>query len=408
VIGDVPGPSGISIVCVYNDPEVRQQCLDSSINAYSGDIDIDYIPVDNTKHAFTSAGAALNHGARAARHEVVVFVHQDVYLHSIDRLAAVAQHIVDGEWSLLGANGITSAAESIGRIRDRVQFVGNHAESPVEVDSVDEVLFMIAREQVLRYPLAEDSELAWHAYAVEYGLRLRTMGKRVGAVDLGVTHNSLTTNLDKLDLAHRSVGDRYVQLQPVWTTCGRIAGTTRPPRLDVSVVQQNRWRARWLKYSLQSLKIRRNLRLPVVFSDIRHDVDLLQFAESSPMYVFNLDRSGSLLSYESEPLELRRKRRPVIMRAVRSIPELLVDLYDLSSTSRVLVTDISLADAQEIASRAGERNWLVGIQYRAVWLLAGPDVQRLPSEWLRPQAVPFGQFRQRSRQAAQSRVLSQA
>ena len=162
---------GISIVCVYNDLAVRRECLDRSIEAYVGGVDVDYVAVDNTTHAFSTAGAALNHGARKARHELVAFVHQDVYLHSINRLVDAGVAFKDGTWGLLGANGVTSKGENVGRLRDRAQVIGAHAPSPVEVDSVDEVLFMAPRDLVLNNPISEDGALAWHAYAVEYGLR---------------------------------------------------------------------------------------------------------------------------------------------------------------------------------------------------------------------------------------------
>jgi len=113
------GDAGISIVCVYNDPEVRKQCLDRSIDAYGGNLEIDYIAVDNTTRDYSSAGAALNHGAEMARFDVVVFVHQDVHLHSIDRLAAVGAALIGGKWGLLGANGVTMQGESVGRLRRR-------------------------------------------------------------------------------------------------------------------------------------------------------------------------------------------------------------------------------------------------------------------------------------------------
>jgi hypothetical protein len=102
---------------------VRRQCLDRSIKKYSGDVDIDYVPVNNTTHAFASAGAALNHGAQKARHDLVVFVHQDVYLHSIDRLFVSGAAFNNGTWGLLGANGITSQSESVGCLRDRTQLI---------------------------------------------------------------------------------------------------------------------------------------------------------------------------------------------------------------------------------------------------------------------------------------------
>ena len=59
--------AGISIVCVYNDPEVRKQCLDRSIDAYGGSLEIDYIAMDNTGSNYSTAGAALDHGAEMAR-----------------------------------------------------------------------------------------------------------------------------------------------------------------------------------------------------------------------------------------------------------------------------------------------------------------------------------------------------
>ena len=98
---------GLSIVCVFNNPQVRAECLDASIKASDGACEIQYIPIDNTRQTFTSAGAALNHGARQAAHEFLVFVHQDVYLHSIDRLVEAAEWLTRDDWGLLGACGIT-------------------------------------------------------------------------------------------------------------------------------------------------------------------------------------------------------------------------------------------------------------------------------------------------------------
>ena len=44
---------------------------------------VEFLPVDNVDGRYRSAGAALNHGASMARNDVVVFVHQDVFLHSL-------------------------------------------------------------------------------------------------------------------------------------------------------------------------------------------------------------------------------------------------------------------------------------------------------------------------------------
>jgi hypothetical protein len=381
--------AGLSIVCVFNDPEVRRECLDRSIGVYGGDLDVDYVAVDNTARRFTSAGAALNHGARKARHDLVVFVHQDVYLHSIDRLAEAGRALGDGSWGLLGASGVTALGEWVGRLRDRTQLVGRSVLTPVEVDSVDEVLFMAPRELVLSQPLSEDSALAWHAYAVEYGLRLRQLGKRVGAIDLAITHNSLTVNLDKLDVAHRQVGARYPEMRPIRTTCGIISSRKFRWR-DLPVLRKHRWRLRWLRHSVVAIKARRRMKVPIVLSDIRHEIDLLDYSDESPLYLVNIDHAGGFAEVASKPLRLRRYGRPVVMHVVKTLPDLLALLDELPSMTRILITGVGLDDLDEIRSRDdAERAWLVGIHPSALWLLGGPAARQLPSQWFERQAVPL-------------------
>ena len=382
--------SGISIICVYNDPDVRRECLDRSIETYRGAVDLDYVAVDNTNHAFTSAGAALNHGVGKARHDVVVFVHQDVYLHSIDRLAVVGVMLGDGGWGLLGANGVTPDGENVGRLRDRVQLIGRPAPTPVDVDSPDEVLFMAFREQVLEHPLTEDVDLAWHAYAVEYGLRLRLLGRRVGAVDMAVTHNSLTINLDKLDVAHRRVAASYPRSQMIRTTCGTIGGSQSRWR-DLPGFRTHGWRMRWLRHSMLAAKVRRRMDSPVVVSDIRHEIDLLSFSKESPLYLINLDRSSDFPDLASGPLCLTRYGKPVVIRAVPTMSDLMKQLDGLPRMAQTLILGIELEDLKEIGPRCEEEgDWLVGIHPDTIWLLGRTPVRDLPAQWSQPQAVPLG------------------
>ena len=109
-----------------------------------------------------------------ARHDYLVFVHQDVYLHSLAALEEAAAMLADDESiGLLGATGVTAHGRFFGRMRDRVILAGEPAHRPISVDCVDEVLFMIPRRLLERQPLSDEQELAWHAYAVDFGLRVR-------------------------------------------------------------------------------------------------------------------------------------------------------------------------------------------------------------------------------------------
>jgi hypothetical protein len=372
----------VSIICVYNDTDVRIDCLDRSVNAADDPGTIEYIPIENTGGEFASAGAALNAGIRQARHDVVVLVHQDVYLHSMARVLEVAGMFADSRWGLLGASGRSATGKQIGRMRDRVQLTGHDAPYPVEVDSLDEVLFMARREVLLQNPLSEDEHLAWHAYAVELGIRLRAQGLKTGAVDLAITHNSLTGNLAKLDVAHRRVAELHPDELPVRTTCGIVSA--RPPlreklRRKSPTLAAHFWRYRWMRESVLAAKARRRTDAPVVLSDIRVDVDVLEL--SRPLEVVNLDQEGSFAHRAGQTVRLRRLGRDVFFTAGPGMDSLLEIVERSIAAGRApLITDLSLHDLGVIDAhtvvRAGAR--LVGVHEGTVWLLLGLPPQIPP------------------------------
>jgi len=383
---------GVSVVCVYNNLSVRRDCLDRSLADYSGPVDVDYVPIDNRGHRFSSAGAALNEGARRARHELVALVHQDVYLHSVDRLVSAGADVLDEAWGLLGANGVGRDGVSVGRLRDRSQMLGRSAPTPVEVDSVDEVLFLVPRRLLLDHPLSEHPDLAWHAYAVEYSLRLRRLGKRVGAVDLAITHNSLTINLDKLDVAHRRIGAIYPELRPIRTTCGTI-GVRDTHWRDLPVVGDQRWRLRWLRESLVARRAGRLVDAPVVLADIRREVDAVPLAQGAPLHLLNLDPGGAFAAGTTTPLRLTRYERTVMASSSATVHDLVAALDSLPATAQVLIADLQLEDLAEVVRGREQREWVVGLQPGSFWLLGGVGVRDLPAAWSRPQAVPLGRRR---------------
>jgi hypothetical protein len=145
--------ASISIICVYNKLAVREQCLDRSIEALSSESDdVEYIPIENVNGSYPSAGAALNHGVSLAKNDVVVFVHQDVYLHSLLDLKKAAAQMQSEGFGLLGAIGVGADDRFYGRIRDRIFLTGERVDRLTEVDSLDEVLFMAPRRPGMPTP----------------------------------------------------------------------------------------------------------------------------------------------------------------------------------------------------------------------------------------------------------------
>jgi hypothetical protein len=385
----------VSIVCVANDIAVRERCLDRSIADHLHEApETEYLPIDNTAGAFPSAGEALNHGVSRARHDVVVFVHQDVYLHSLTALEEAAGMLVRRtDIGMHGSVGIAADGRIVGRMRDRVVLVGEPASEPVEVDSLDEVLFMVPREALLREPLVETPDLAWHAYAVEYGLRVRAQGKRVTAGPIPLTHNSMSVNLDRLDVAHRAVAARYPSALPVRTTCGVIA-TVQPPSRPLAT---HRWRYRWLKESRVAHAARRAAGGgPVVLSDIRHDVDEAIAGSTDALEVINRDHESRADDPLALTVEFLRRDQPVSATAM-TISAVAERLATWSADQPLLVTNLSVSDLRRLHSRLPARRRLVGYHENiGCWVLLGEPALRVTQEpWTSRRARPFGMPRAR-------------
>jgi hypothetical protein len=373
----------VTVVCVFNDPEMRASCLDRSIEAHRSEMpQVEYIPVDNTEGKFSSAGAALNHGASQASHDYLVFVHQDVYLHSLASLGRAALAMSGGDIGLLGAVGIAADGRVVGRIRDRVVLIGDSATSPQDVDSVDEVLFMAPTAQILAAPLTESPEFAWHAYAIEYGLRMRAGGKRVAVMDLPLTHNSMSTNLARLAEAHSEIARLYPSDLPIRTTCGliRAGGSgTRVPR----ALQGQRWRYRWLR---NSLRVRRAQAAAagsrVVLNDIRMDIDAFLAGLSAPLAVVNLEAGASQSDPLAENVRLPRGDRDVETQIV-SPTDVSQVIEELASRQQpLLITNATTADLDALRRPLSRHRRLAGFhQDLGWWVLVGTPVDG-DDDWL--------------------------
>jgi hypothetical protein len=382
----------VSIVCVYNRLSVRKHCLDRSIQALTIDSpDLEYLPIENVDGKYQSAGAALNYGVSLAKNDVVVFVHQDVYLHSLTALKDAAEQVCGGHFGVLGAIGVRADGLLLGRIRDRVLLAGAPVARPAEVDSVDEVLFMAPRVQLIREPLSESPDLAWHAYAVEYGLRIRREGFRTGVANIPITHNSLSVNLARLDEAHQAVAKQYTDLLPLMTTCGTIhESKARQDRPDLFASQ--RWRYRWLRDSI----VLRHARKAAggsggVLADMRYDVDrLIACSPGRRLNIINSNDGRPFVPGKQVPLELRRAHGEVVFLdcAVTEIP---VVLASLPPDSWTLVTNLSEMDLRILESQRSRIPSTLGYHVgTGLWLLFGPTSAELPDNWRSKRASPLG------------------
>jgi hypothetical protein len=385
----------VSIICVFNDARVREQCLDRSIERQRSEVaDLDYIQVDNRDGAFSSAGAAYNFGASRARHEHLVFVHQDVVLHSLaalERAAAVLD--ADHGIGLAGAFGVERGGRLVGRVRDRVVLIGERAAGPVDVDSVDEVLFIVPRRNFDRERLSESPKFAWHGYAVEYGLRVRRHGLRVCAVDVPLTHNSLSVNIEELSAAHAELRRAYPDALPVRTPSRTVIRRPLAPSRG-GVILRHAWRLRWLRESVAAHVGRRILKgARCVLDDIRWCIDDVLAGGADPLLVVNMDRERTLVEDRATPLALERLGHEMHVTS-GGLEQAIAAIRAAPADANVLVTDLHLRDLRALAPHLPAARPLLGFRREVgYWLLVGPSVGQVAARLRSPRSTPLGMAR---------------
>jgi len=145
------------------------------------------------QRGFSSAGAAYNPALAECTSDIVIFVHQDVYvpagwIASVRRsVAYLAQ--VDPTWAVLGLYGITKARHLVGQVWSSGlnMMLGRSFDHPVLVDSVDELLLIVRRAAGLEF----DRHLpGFHLYATDLVQIALNQGKGAYVICAPVVHNS--------------------------------------------------------------------------------------------------------------------------------------------------------------------------------------------------------------------------
>lgn len=381
----------VSIVSVWNNEAVRLDCLDRSIEDQRAQTpDLEYLPVDNRGQRHATAGAALNEGVRDATRDVVVFVQQDIYLHSLVALEEAAAVLMDDPGlGLVGAVGIGADGRIRGRIRDRLVLIGETDDEPMPVDSLDEVLFLARRSDLLEDPLSEDPVLAWHAYAVEWGQRRRGEGRAVVAIDIPMSHNSLSTNLARLDEAHAAVARMHPDLLPLQTTCGVIGATGRTQALRASgFLADHRWRLRWAKASLAARTAHRAAGggSTVVLGDLRRDIDrIAEHAGDGPIRVHNVVAGDRPFMESPEGTRLRRASYDVVFTSGPLESGPVVD----DAGGACIWTNVDVDQLAKLRVHVGSAPHVVGYHDDiGYWVLVGDAARHADEIWTEPQSRP--------------------
>jgi len=169
-----------------------------------------------------SAAEVYNAAFDKAEHELIVFLHQDVYLpgnwtelFQTKYAEAVEQFENVG---VVGLYGVSEAGR-YGRIRTFGVPLFEPSPLPARVRVLDELLLAMPRSSTLRF----DPTLGFHLYGSDIALQAEVAGSSVVVVDAEAHHNSITRTLPPA--FHTSVGvfaKKWASKLPIHTPCAEI------------------------------------------------------------------------------------------------------------------------------------------------------------------------------------------
>ncbi len=189
-----------------------------------------------------SAADGFNKGLENATNDLVVLVHQDVYLPlDWDRRFTVQVTQAEQEFGPLGVLGTFGLRyrggepENLGCTvdRDRLLDFGN---LPAVVDGMDEVLLGVRRGSGLR----ADPQLGFHLYGADLTLVAADAGLTNVVVDAPIYHNSLFAEVtESFHASRENLLRKWPQVRPLFTNMGRMDTMSTPPPVSVETPQNS-------------------------------------------------------------------------------------------------------------------------------------------------------------------------
>ncbi len=231
-----------ALVSAVNDEEVLASNLLRSPDIRKGWCEV------LTERGHHCAGSAYNAALERTTAEVVVFVHQDVYLPAgwferLDQAIAVLEERQE-PWGILGVWGVRRDGRMVGRVWSsggNRQYIGLTGELHT-VASVDEIVIVLNNRHGLKF----DSVLpGFHLYATDLIMQARQRGLTAHAIDAPVVHNS-RLGAQPLDRWYRAA---YYYMQKKWARDLPL----RTCVIDVTASGLPLWR-RWMRYEIRRLR----------------------------------------------------------------------------------------------------------------------------------------------------------
>lgn len=182
----------ISVIIVYTDAEKLSEA-ELWIEKQSVISDTQIIALDNRENRFSSAAMALNYGAGCAQGNILIFMHQDVYLWDLDAIEKIYSYLFEHPTAIVGIAGrnakegvVTDIYETKDKLRRGVRAYGEI----MQITALDECLFAMTKGRWSELRFDEVCCDNWHGYAMDICFNNILHGGQNILLPLEVCHES--------------------------------------------------------------------------------------------------------------------------------------------------------------------------------------------------------------------------
>ena len=185
----------ISVICVYNNQEILNNFLIKSITQQSF-MDYELILLDNRGSYYKSAVDALNKGAMQAKGDILLFIHQDVFIIDKDGFLKIEQFCNHFDFGVCGVAGVDINKRLFCSVVQgtKQEMAGEKAVDLTEVQTLDECMFFVKKTNFKGFEYIDNS---WHLYAVTYSISCLQNNLKNYVLPIQVWHYSPGLSLDK-------------------------------------------------------------------------------------------------------------------------------------------------------------------------------------------------------------------
>jgi hypothetical protein len=180
------------------------------------------------REGFPSAATAYNDGLLDARHDIVVFVHQDIYLpaqwlgdleKAVNKLEAA-----DKPWGVIGCFGARANAEGgLGNVYSTGWGLqGKPIDVPEKVETLDEIVLVIRKSSGLRF---DESLPFFHMYGVDLCLTARRAALECYVMPTFCVHNTsqLLVLPPEFYACYHHIKRKWPEYLPIHSSCITIS-----------------------------------------------------------------------------------------------------------------------------------------------------------------------------------------